>query len=136
MARHLAPLEQIARVSEHLGDERGEREASDEHHALLAQRRKHPVALVDHEPRGDRDGLLPVRRAVEADSALPLERDHPGVEDAKPAHLPVRAEQRLGGEKGVAGRIRAAVVAQDAEEGDVGIVFAELLDGHQGLGRL
>ncbi len=136
VAGHLAPLEDVARIAEHLGDERGQREAANEHHALLAQRRKDPVALFDDEPRRDRDGLLPVRGAIEPDPTLPLEDDHAGVEDAQPAHLPVGPQQRLRRQKGIAGRVRAAVVAQHAKERDVGIVVAERLEGHRGRNRL
>ena len=125
MARHLAALEDVARVAEDLRDELAEREAAHEHHALLAKCGKHPVVGPRDEAGGDRHSLLPRARTVEADTPLPLQEDHPRVEQAQATHVTVREEQALGRDLRIGRGVGAAVLAQNREEPNVRIGVAQ-----------
>ena len=119
MARHLPALEHVAAVAEHLGDERVERKPADEHDALLAECREHPVFLLEHEPRRDGRGLLPVGSTVEADASLALQDDHARVEQAQPTHLAVAAQEHVVAEERVVRRVGSTVVTQDAQQAQI-----------------
>src|ERR1019366_328183 len=79
--------------------------------------------------------LLPRRRSVEAAAALPLQGGHARVEQANALHLAVRLANGGLREARIGRRVGAPVVAKHAEEPDVGIVGAELVDGHGRWGR-
>ena len=117
---HLPALEDVAGVAVDLREVGREREAADEHHHALAQGLEDPVGGLDRQGSGDRRGLLPGARAVEADAALALEEDHPRVEEAEPLHLAVGADEELGAHAGISRGIGRAVVAEDAVEAEVG----------------
>ena len=112
-----------------LRDEGSQGKAAHQHDALLAQRREDPVrlgAVLQGEAGGDGHGLLPFARSIKADPPLTLQGRHPCVEEAQATELAVRAAQRVRRQTWIAGRVGDALVVENAQKGDVGVVVAQV----------
>ena len=111
MVRHLAALDGVLRVAEHVVHVRLELHAAPESRAELAVTRENPVLLAEHRGGTEDRCLFAERADVEADTALSLQRDEALIQHADEHHVLVDRDDARGVFVGVGRGVQRAVVA-------------------------